>query len=333
MHFGLNEEQTQLRDVVRGFLADLPGPRAVLEGAEAHDGQVWQRIVEEQGWQAILIPEDEGGFGFGWMELAVLFEELGRTLTPCPLLPTTTATAALLAADASDLRTELLEAIIAGTPASLALAGERDRVVGGADAQILVVEQDGALYALRASQFQATVLETLDITRPMARLRIDDLPDSARLTGIDSEILRAQCEILVACEAVGTADACLQMSVDYAKVREQFDTPIGSFQAIQHMCADMMVAVESARSAAWYAAWACDAGAEDQRMAARTAKATACDALTLCAGQNIQIHGGIGFTWEHDAHLYFKRARASLELYGAPGEHREAVASALLEDE
>ena len=129
---------------------------------------------------------------------------------------------------------------------------------------------------------------------------------------------------------MGAAEAILEMAVDYAKVRQQFGEPIGSFQAIQHKCANMMVAVESARSAAWYAAWAVDSEADDARLAARTAKAMASQALMDCAGENIQIHGGIGFTWEHDAHLYFKRAQSTLGLLGSPQVHREAVAANLL---
>jgi alkylation response protein AidB-like acyl-CoA dehydrogenase len=349
VHFGPSPDQQQLREAVQGFLRELRGARAVLEGAPAHDPEVWQQIAEEQGWQAVVIPEEEGGFGFGWTELAIIFEELGRTLTPCPLLPTSFATAALLGAAPSDHRSVCLAAIAEGSPGALALnspvtaredggdwvlEGEIAQVVGGMTADVLVVQTDQGLFALHGAAPDREELPVLDPTRPLARIRLQGLTVSGqtRLQDVDTGRVQAYCETMLANESVGAAQACLDLAVDYAKVRRQFDRPIGSFQAVQHMCADMMVAVESARSAAWYAAWACDSGADNLRLAARTAKATASDALMLSAGQSIQVHGGIGFTWEHDAHLYFKRARSSLTLLGSPTDHREAVATVLLGD-
>jgi alkylation response protein AidB-like acyl-CoA dehydrogenase len=347
MHFGLTEEQQQLQESVRDYLGQLPNARAVLEGADPEDRSVWNRIVEEQGWQAIVIAEEDGGFGFSWVELSLIFEELGRSLTPCPLLGTALATAALSSAEASETRAHTLQAIAGGAPAALALGttiqaeqsgnswtlnGTADQVVDGMMAESLIVETSQGFFLVTSADCQREALNTLDISRPMARIHLDQItvPLASLLTGISGDTTRMIGESLIAAEAVGAAEACLELAVEYAKCRKQFGKAIGSFQAIQHKAADMMVAVESARSAAWYAAWAISNHSEDGRLAARTAKSIAGDALFLCAGDNIQIHGGIGFTWEHDAHLYFKRAQASLELLGRPSDHREAIATALL---
>lgn len=341
MHFGLTEDQRQVRDSVRGFLGRLRGARQVLEGADAADPAVWERICTEQGWQALLVPEAQGGLGFGLMDMAVVLEEVGRRLTPCPLLETAFATLALSMADPSPARDAALEAIAAGAPAALALEtgtehrdgalfGTAAQVIGGRSAGVVVAQAGEGFFLLTGAQgCTAEALPVLDITRPAARLTFAGTPCAA-LAAVDAAVLRSRCAVLVAAEAVGSADATLEMAVEYAKVRQQFGRPIGSFQAIQHKCADMMVSIESARSAAWYAAWAADSGAEDAVLAAHTAKAMACEALSRCAGENIQIHGGIGFTWEHDAHLYFKRSQASRVLLGAPAAHRAAVADALL---
>lgn len=341
MHFGLTEDQRQFRDTVRAFLGRIRGARQVLEGGDAEDPAVWARICEDQGWQVLLVPEENDGLGFGTMDMAVILEEVGRRLTPCPLLETAFATLALRAAETSDEQASALGAIIEGQPGALALGarvtvrdgglhGVADAVIGGASAGVLVVESAGeAFLVLDRAGCSTQPLPSLDITRPMARLGFDGTPCTP-LRGIDWDAVRSDCAVLVAAEAVGAADATLEMAVDYAKARRQFGRQIGSFQAIQHMCADMMVLIESARSAVWYAAWATDSGAGDAALASRTAKAMACDAFSRCAGDNIQIHGGIGFTWEHDAHLYFKRAQSVQGLLGSPSEHRAAVADALL---
>jgi alkylation response protein AidB-like acyl-CoA dehydrogenase len=320
MNFQLDEEQAVLQQVARDFLTESPD---------------WGRIVEEAGWPAIVIPEAYGGWGFGHVELAVVFEEVGRALVSCPLLGTAAATEAILDGGSPGQKASFLGAIASGTPAALALDAEADLVDGrlqgvaecvvdGAEAGFVVVQtRSGELVVTDA--FEAAELAGLDPSRQLARLCFDGakaelLPDAKA-----ARIADRVCALLAA-ESVGGAEACLDMAVDYAKVRRQFGKPIGSFQAIQHKCADMLLWVESARSAAWYAAWAMDQAPEELAVAARTAKAYACDAFFRCAGENIQIHGGIGFTWEHDAHRYFKRARASKTLYGEPRMHREAVA-------
>ena len=314
MHFGLTDEQLQLQEAVRGFLGSVPNARDLLEGrGTADDPAIWAQVCEEQAWQAILVPEEQGGFGFGLMDLAVVVEELGRSLNPIPLLPTALATLALRHGTGA-ARDVALEAIAEGAQAALVL--DPANVPGACSARLLVAG-DGSVVEAAVEP-----VATLDVTRPAGRVACSAVEAPA-------DVL-AGCEALLAAECVGAAEATLELAVDYAKARQQFGKPIGSFQAIQHKCADMMVLVESARSAAMYACWALDSDAPDARAAAHTAKAMACDALMRCAGENIQIHGGIGFTWEHDAHLYFKRARSSMTLLGSPSSHRAAIADMLL---
>ncbi len=330
MRFAPTDEQDQLREVARAFLADDPSPD-------------WNKVVEEQGWQAIAIPEAYGGFGFGFVELALVAEEIGRALAPVPLLANTLAITAICQGT-EDQRSTWLPQIAEGSRAALArhaqiravpttdgwrLVGEATRVIGGGHAEILVLPTDQGLFITRAADATLTPQPALDPTRDLAAVHIDaELPSDARLPA--SPIPFEHGWVLLAAEAVGAAEACLDETVAYAKVRTQFGRPIGSFQAIQHTAADMLLLVESARSAAWYAAWAIDNNAADRVTAARTARAYVGDALFRCAADTIQCHGGIGFTWEHMAHRYFKRARCDRNLLGTPAQQREALATELL---
>ena len=324
MNFQLDEEQAVLQEVARDFLQEAPS---------------WERIVEEAGWPAIVIPEAFGGWGFGHVELAVVFEELGRSLVRCPMLGTAAATEAVLVGGSPAQKASLLSSLAEGRPGAIALntdvvagpsglCGRAERVVDGLSAGLVVVEtRSGALWVTDA--FEAEAITGLDGSRELACLSFDGAA-AEPLPGADRAQILDRIRALVSAEAVGGAEACLDMAVSYAKVRQQFGKPIGSFQAIQHKCADMLLWVESARSAAWFAAWAIDRAPEELALASRTAKAYASDAYFHCAAENIQIHGGIGFTWEHDAHRYFKRARACQTLFGEPRVHREAVAEMLL---
>lgn len=342
MEFALSWEQQQLVEACRGFLGELPSGRDLLEGrGQAEDPKVWQRIVEEQGWPAIAVPEEAGGFGFGWFELSLIFTELGRSLTACPMLGTAFATAALVEGQGTG---DSLEALASGTVGAFigsgieatrdgegwALSGAAN-VIDGGMAELFVLATAAGFFILSADQISRAPLPGLDVTRPLVLVNVGvTVGDEVRFDA-DAGKVAARCEALLAAEAVGAAEACLDLAVDYAKVRVQFGKPIGAFQSIQHKCADMLVALESARSAAWYAAWSVDSGAPDSRLACRAARSLAGDALRLCAGENIQIHGGIGFTWEHDAHLYFKRHRSMLAVLGSPADHRAAIAEALLD--
>ena len=307
----MTDEQLQLREIARTFLASVDGPRATIESG--YSASVWERIVEEQGWPALAIPEEAGGFGFGLVELGIVQEELGRSLVGSPLLGTVVA--GFVLQECGDL--EHLERIASGTRACF----------GSVDApgSALAVLWDDGFYVVDEPRVRPT--DSLDPTRLFGAV---EGPRKALGPG-DLERVLAKAAVVVACEQVGIAEACLEMAVDYAKVRQQFGKAIGSFQAIKHKCADMLLQVESARSAAYGAAAAMDAGEPDAALSAWTAKAFCSDAAMSCAAECIQIHGGIGFTWEHDAHFYFKRARALQSLFGHPRAHRERVATAVLQ--
>ena len=345
MHFALSEEQLALQEAARSFLADLPGPLTMTEQADAYDAAAWTSLVEDQGWPAILVPEEAGGWGFGLIEMAVVFEEVGRALTPCPLFGTVAlaVTAVLVNGNAEQQEawlgelasgatgTLILDGITATEgPDGVTLSGTAEGVTDGHTADILVVHTPQGMYVVRQDAVSSWRVPVLDTTRPLARVTFDAVPAEDTLAGHDLDGVLQRASVLLAAESVGAADACLAEAVDYACVRKQFGQVIGRFQAIQHKLADMCVDIESARAATWYAALAVHADQDDAALAAHTAKALASDALMHAAGQSIQAHGGIGFTWEHTAHVYFKRARAAMQQLGHPRAHRAAVAAALM---
>ncbi len=297
----MSPELLEMQEAVKGFVGTCPGPR------DPADPGLWGRIVEEQGWPALALPEEHQGWGFSMVELTLVLEELGRTLVPTPLLQTTLASSVLI-----DANHPALEEIATGTSAALLHA---DTVLGH---PALVVLQSGSGWAL-SRDFTLTPCHHLDPTRALHRIEVHS---SEPLRTGEHALVRAW--VALAAELVGVAQASLDMAVDYAKVREQFGRPIGSFQAIKHKCADMLLAVESARSATYAAAESLDP------LTARTALTRAKEAAVDCSGENIQIHGGIGFTTECDAHLYFKRAHSLKSLLGAPGTHCAEVAAAAL---
>jgi len=268
-----------------------------------------------------------------------------RELLPAIAAGTATTTLAHLESD-GDLGADAINAVATPDGDQIVLTGHKRHVVDGHTADLLIVAArapatrgaDGiALYAVPATSPGVTRqrVVTIDQTRPLADIVLDRvrLPARARLARAawpELERILAFAAVGLAAEQVGGAQRCLDLAVDYAKVRTQFGRPIGSFQAIQHRCADMFLLVESARSAAYYAGWAAAHEPDELATAAATAKSYCSDAFFRCAGDAIQIHGGIGFTWEHDIHLYFKRARASRAFLGEPTLHRERVAQSIL---
>jgi alkylation response protein AidB-like acyl-CoA dehydrogenase len=366
MNFAFSEEQEELRRFVRQFLeAKSPESevRRLMATTEGSDPAVWSQMAEQLGLQGLIVPEEFGGSGFGYVELLVVLEEMGRSLLCAPYFSTVAlATNALLHGASDEVKKELLPGIASGeTVATVAFTEESGRwdeagitmeatadgdgwtlsgtkmfVVDGHTADVIVVAartgDDVSLLVVDgdASGLTRTALATMDQTRKQARLEFDGTP--ARLAGTEGDGWRALERVLdlaavaLAAEQVGGAQRVLEMAVDYAKERVQFGRPIGSFQAIKHKCADMLLEVESAKSAAYYAAW-CAAELNDELPAmASMAKAYCSEAYFHCAAENIQIHGGIGFTWEHPAHLYFKRAKSSELLFGDPTYHRELLA-------
>jgi alkylation response protein AidB-like acyl-CoA dehydrogenase len=380
VRFAFGDDQEELRRSVRRVLDAHPPAREAARAEAGIDAALWKRLGTDLGLAGLIVPEAHGGAGLGWVELIAVMEELGSQLACVPCLSTVClATSALLVAGDDAQQARWLPAIASGAlTATLAhnepgpgvhtsarrdgdtvvLTGRKRHVVDGHTAGLLVVSARAAgtrgddgieLYAIAADSpgLQRRRLPTMDQTRALAEVILEDVrvPDSARLTRGSAAALErilAYGRIGLAAEQVGAAQRCLDMSVEYAKVRTQFGRPIGAFQAIQHMCADMFVLVESARSAAYHAGWVASqhaAGAapdpddpsSDLTTAAAIAKAYCSDAFYRCAADTIQVHGGIGFTWEHDAHLYFKRAHASRELLGAPAQHREALAAVIID--
>ena len=367
MDFAFSEEQEELRRYVRQWLEEESSPETVRELMSSHEGyspEQWSEIAE-MGWQSMAIPEEYGGAGFGFLELAVLLEEQGRALFTAPFFSSTVLAAhALLIAGSEEQKKEFLPKIAAGEIVASVAASDHDGhltvdgteatarrdgdgwvldgtkrfVLDGRAARYLIVtaktDEGVAAFIVDGAEINGSVLPTMDETRKQAEIEFGEVrvPHDHLLPGNATEML-AKLDLIastaIAVESLGAAQACLDMSVEYAKERTQFGRPIGSFQAIKHKCAEMLVQVEAAKSAAYYAAWAVSEGAADLESVASVAKAYCTDAFFDCAAENIQIHGGIGFTWEHDAHLYFKRAKSSQLMFGSPGDHRRRVAAAL----
>jgi len=366
VNFAFSEEQEELRNVVRQFLEAKSAEAAVREQMETERGfdpDVWKQMAEQLGLQSLTIPEEYGGQGFGYVELIVVLEEMGKTLVCAPYFSTVVLAANTLLQSGDDsAKKEYLPAIASGeTIATLAftepsgkwdesgieataagsgsdwkLSGTKMFVLDGHTADLIIVAartpKGVSLFAVNsdASGLTRTPLATMDQTRKQAKLEFDGV--DGRLIGEEGkgwDVLSTVLDlaaVALAAEQVGGAQRCLDMSVEYAKVRVQFGRPIGSFQAIKHKCADMLLEVESAKSAAYYAGWCASEMNDELPAVASLAKAYCSDAYFHAAAENIQIHGGIGFTWEHPAHLYFKRAKSSELLFGDPTYHRELLA-------
>jgi alkylation response protein AidB-like acyl-CoA dehydrogenase len=314
-----NADTKELRDTVRSFFAVQSPVRSQL----ADDPSIWKRLTAELGLTGLAVPEEHGGSGASFVELAVVLEEAGRSLLRAPLLSTAVAAAVLVRTDVADLVPRLLDgstsaAFVVGEvssagPAGDLLSGTVAQAVDAAAAGLLLVTAGDTLYAVDAATAVITPVEALDPTRPLARVVLDGT--HGRAVGPSAYAL-SLLHVAYAAESVGAARAVLERTVDYLKVREQFGRPLGSFQALRHRIADLTVELEAATSTAWYAARAAADNADDLPVVAPLAKAIAQDAFTHIAGESIQLHGGIGFTWEHDAHLFFKRAWTTALLHG-----------------
>lgn len=327
-----------------------PGPRP----GPGHVGALWKRLAGELGLTGLAVPAEYGGSGAGMVELAVVCAELGRALTPVPYL-STAVLAAYAARGDPRLADRLLPGIAAGSlTATVVLDGAltvRDGRLSGvgsyvldghrADVVLAPARGDGdtdLLYAVPgdAPGLRRAAHATLDQTRPLASLIFDDVDVAAESSGPyrhharpGGAGIRDLAITALAAEQAGGAERCLEMATAHAKTRVQFGRPIGSFQAIKHKLADLLVSVESARSAAGNAAWTADHEPRRLPVSAAIAGSYCGEAYLRAAGENIQIHGGIGVTWEHDAQLYFKRATSSAQLFGSPSAHRARLAPLL----
>jgi alkylation response protein AidB-like acyl-CoA dehydrogenase len=364
MYFDLNDEQRAIKETAREFLASRFKSERIREIAASEDGtdEAGWREISELGWPGLALPEEWGGHGLGSVELAVLFEEMGYALAPSPLFSNTAVGLALAAAGSDEQKEShlrpLAEGTRRGTPAlfdagttatpgaygmsghqdgdDLLLDGEKVLVPDAAGADFLLVATgDGRRHLVDSAAPGVTISpeESIDQTRRLSSVRFEGVrvAPEATLTGHGAElepVFDLAC-VALAAESTGVAQRTLEMAVSYAKDRQQFGRPIGSYQAVSHRCAQMLLETENSRSAVYGAAWAADAEPESLPRAAASAKAYASDAGWRVPDASIQVHGGIGFTWEHDLHFFLKRGRANAALYGDARWHRERVAAAI----
>ncbi|GAA5055919.1 alkylation response protein AidB-like acyl-CoA dehydrogenase [Thermocatellispora tengchongensis] len=345
-----SEVEEELRAAVRGVLADKSSPASVLARVESdapYDMGLWKTLAADMGVAGLLIPESRGGAGASAREVAVVLEELGRSVAPVPFLTSAVlATTALLAApeDPGDLLSRLAsgdltaalavpfsaspygfrdETVTAGADGTL--SGRVTAVAGAAVADVLLVPASGALYAVEAGHATVETVPSLDLTRPIATVTLWSAPAvriASDLSGVRRALLTGAG--LLASEQLGVAKWCLDTTLAYLKERHQFARPIGSFQAIKHRMADLWLDVVRARAAARGAADAL-AGEEDPSLAVAVAQAWCGDVAVHVAEEALQLHGGIGMTWEHPLHLFLKRAKAAQLALGTPGDHRQQV--------
>ncbi len=316
MDFDLSDDQQALRDAAGALLDGHASParvRTVVDAGGGTDERLWAAMVE-QGWPGIAVPEGDGGVGLSWVEAAVLAEQVGAHVAPAPIVQHLIALASLRDAD-----------LVAGDrTATVAWSGQREVVPFLPSAAVVVAVVGDELHAVEGGGERQPAM---DVTREVAWF---EPRPGTRLGGADA--VRHHLDVgatLLSAELLGAAQHMLDVSVEYAKDRVQFDKPIGSFQAVKHRLADMLVDVEGMRSATYYAAWCLAADHPDASVAASTAKTWCSDAATRVLGSALQVHGGIGFTWEHETHLYLKRGQLDAMAFGDAGFHRTRLAALL----
>jgi alkylation response protein AidB-like acyl-CoA dehydrogenase len=355
MQFGLSESQQILKDTARKFFAGecpMAHTRRLMETETAYDPALWQKMTE-QGFTGIIVPEEFGGMGLGKVELALLMEEAGYALLPGPLFSTIMAGAVLQACGSGEQKKKyllpigngdsratvaFLEAGASWNRSDLKITGEKLTgtklfVTDAGVADLIVVVAGNGVFAVnaKASGINVQPMKGMDLTRKIYSVECKNAA-AERLS--NSGGLERALEITTAAlasEMVGGMQRVLETTVAYAKTRKQFGKPIGSFQAVQHMCADMYLETESARSAAYYAAWALEENAPDASSAVSIAKMYASDVSRTVGNRGIQVHGGMGFTWENDLHLYYRRAKASETMLGDASFHRERIAQRVID--
>jgi alkylation response protein AidB-like acyl-CoA dehydrogenase len=365
VYFDLTDEQQAIKEAARGFLAKNYKSERIRELVDSELGfedSDWQGMAE-LGWTGLALPEEWGGQGLGAVDLAVLFEELGYALAPTPLLSNTVAGLALATCGSDEQKERwlrpLAEGAARGTPAlydadapgvigeftmearadgdGVILDGEKVLVMDAAAADfLLVATSDGRRHIVERDADGLTITRepAIDPTRRLYAVRFDGVrvDSGATLAGQGEDYLPVfhRICVAVAAELTGVCQRALEMAVEYAKERQQFGRPIGSYQAVSHRCAQMLMETENSRSATLYAAWTADDEPESLPLAASMAKAYASDAGPRVTDAAIQVHGGIGFTWEHDLHFFLKRATGNAAVFGDAKWHREQVADSVL---
>ena len=358
MQFGLNESQEFLKDGARKFFAgECPSSemRRLMETETAYDSALWSKLTH-QGYTGIIFPEEYGGVGLGKVELMLLMEESGRALLPGPFFSTVVLAGSVLDAVASPAhKKQYLAPICRGevrstvaivedsgnwdlrslemTSSNGKLTGEKFFVSDAAIADFLIVVARDGVFVVdsKARGLRITPLQGMDLTRKLYVVEFSDTPAEKLTSTSDLSRPFNIATAALAAELVGGMQRTLDITVEYAKTRKQFGKPIGMFQAVQHQCADMYLETESSRSAVYYAGWALEENAPDAATAVSIAKMYASDAARTVGNRGIQIHGGMGFTWENDLHLYYRRAKSSETAFGDASFHRERIASAVVD--
>jgi alkylation response protein AidB-like acyl-CoA dehydrogenase len=358
MQFGLTESQGFLKESARQFFAgECPGAevRRLMETDTAYDAALWSKLTD-QGYTGIIFPEEYGGVGLGKVELMLLLEEAGRALLPGPFFSTVVLAGSVLDAVSTPANKKkylapicrgearatvaILEASASWNPRNVQLSAANGKLTGEklfvSDAAVadflVVVARNGVFVAdSKARGLKVSPMSGMDLTRKLYIVEFTNTP--AEEIGSPKDLPRAfdVATAALAAELVGGMQRTLEITVEYAKTRKQFGKPIGMFQAVQHQCADMYLETESARSAVYYAGWALEENSPDAANAVSIAKMYASDAGRTVGNRGIQIHGGMGFTWENDLHLYYRRAKASETAFGDAMFHRERIASMVID--
>jgi alkylation response protein AidB-like acyl-CoA dehydrogenase len=358
MQFGLSESQQFLKDSARKFFAgECPSSemRRLMETDTGYDADLWAKLTE-QGYTGIIFPETYGGVGLGTVDLMLLMEEAGRVLLPGPFFSTVVLAGSILnAVSTPEHKQKYLAPICRGEARATAailetgaswnprdvqmsaangkLSGEKLFVSDAAIADYMIVVARNGLFLVdcKAHGLKVSPMSGIDLTRKLYDVEFSNTP--AEQIGSPEDLPEAfdVATAALAAELVGGMQRTLEITVEYAKTRKQFGKPIGMFQAVQHQCADMYLETESARSAVYYAGWALEENSPDAATAVSIAKMYASDAARTVGNRGIQIHGGMGFTWENDLHLYYRRAKASETAFGDATFHRERIASVVID--
>ena len=362
MNFGLSESQRILKDNARKFFAaecPLPEVRKIMDSPHAHSEALYKKLAD-QGFTGIILPEAYGGLGLGKVEMVALLEEMGRALIPGPYFSSAILAASIINEAASETQKQhylkplaegtkkatlaLVEAHGSWNPNSVhmpAINGTKLFVTDAAVADTITVvtrHQDAlALYAVDAKAKGVTItpMPSMDLTRPIYSVKFDNVTGELLAQGAKAASALHHglniAEVALAAELTGGMQRGIEITVEYAKTRKQFGKPIGGYQAVQHQCADMYFFTEGSRSSALYAAWALDNQAPDAEKAVAIAKMYASDSGREVGNRSIQVHGGMGFTWENDCHLFYRRAKASEVMLGDASYHRDRIATMIIE--
>jgi alkylation response protein AidB-like acyl-CoA dehydrogenase len=359
MQFGLSESQQMLKDTAHKFFAGecpIAAVRKSMEKETAYDAALWAKLAE-QGFTGVITPEEYGGMGLGKVELVLLMEEAGYALLPGPFFSTVALAGAVIDGCAKPEQKKkylaqiangqarasvaLVEAAGSWDPTSLQiqvsgnkLTGTKLFVTDAAIADFIVVVARDSVFVVEAKAAGLIIkpMKGMDLARKIYSVEFNNTP--AEMLGNASGLAKALdvATAALCAEMVGGMQRTLELTVGYAKTRKQFGKPIGIFQAVQHFCADMYLETESSRSAAYYSAWALEENTEDAATAVSVAKTYASDAARTVGNRGIQVHGGMGFTWENDLHLYYRRAKASETMLGDATFHRERIAKLVIDN-